>query len=145
MIDFNKVSYLVGDIMRIKDTVNHLIEELEGENYVFDYLFKKNLRINLEYCFKDYYDIGTKQFKQITAPIKKKINISPTISRISLSYIANLVKSIFIKKERKIRVITQRAFLNYDHFYSFVTEAINNSDLYKKSENDKITAKPAHK
>lgn len=123
--------------MRIKDTVNHLIKELEGEDYVFDYLFKKNLRTNLEYCFKDYYDVGTKQFKQIMAPVKKKTNISPTISGMSLSYIANLFKSIFIKKERKIRVITKRAFLNYDHFYSFVTEAINNSDLYKKQKDVK--------
>ena len=123
--------------MRIKDTVNNLIKELEGENYVFDYLFKKNLRVNLEYCFKDYYDVGFQQFQQIVAPLKKKINISPTISGISLSYIANLFKSIFIKRERKIRVITKRAFLNYDHLYSFVTEAINNSDLHKMHKKNK--------
>lgn len=117
--------------MRIKNAVNSLIKELEGEHYVFDYFFKRELHKNLIYSFRDYYDVGFKQLKQIEKYLQKKIKFSPTISGFSLTYFTTLFKSVFNKKEIKVNVITKRAFLNYDHFYSFVTEAINQSDLYE--------------
>lgn len=126
--------------MRINETIDTLIEKLETDHYVFSYFFKKEMKKNLQYSFKDYFDVGFQQLEQITKEVQKNIRITPSASSFSWCYIVILLKSIFNKKSQKQKVITKRGFTNYNHFYNIVHEAINHSDLSKVVKNTNKTS-----
>lgn len=117
--------------MRIKETVATLVAKIENEDFVFDYLLKKEILTHLELSFSRYYDIGSKHLEQIYNHLHKRLVITPAKSTFSITSVERFLKSLFKKDKKKLPVITRNAFENYDKFYIFIAEAINASDLDK--------------
>ena len=123
--------------MRITDTVNNLLKELENDKYVFSYLFKKELKKSLRHSFRNYYDVGVVQFKQILKHLKNKVIMVPEASRFSFTHIYILLRGIFDKQYSQRKVITKSGIANFNQFFTIVDESINQSDLSKLNQDTK--------